>query len=213
MQERTVFSNLSLRIRKASGRKAEEDRRYLSEKLDSLTASIQPFLSLVQPGSLPESNTINPALLNAVADLSAVRRHTELLSLSCSPPSRDQQDHPQLHTPQPIGTSPPRSSELSTQHTSDAAPHTVSGHVPSSSGGPIPLQIVSPNTSDSSNRKLVVPRISPSRREKHRTWEMVIQDWENPSPERSPVPLRDWDPAWLKDKNQANAIPCPEDDS
>ncbi|KAH6902240.1 hypothetical protein BKA70DRAFT_1521324 [Coprinopsis sp. MPI-PUGE-AT-0042] len=168
--------------------KLEEDRRYLSEKLDSLTASIQPFLSLVQPGSLPESNTINPALLNAVARLERSQApHRAAVAILLPSQSRSARSSPITYP---------------SAHC-DAAPHTVSGHVPSSSGGPIPLQIVSPNTSDSSNRKLVVPRISPSRREKHRTWEMVIKDWENPSPERSPVPLRDWDPAWLKNKNQA----------
>ncbi|KAH6905934.1 hypothetical protein BKA70DRAFT_1107246 [Coprinopsis sp. MPI-PUGE-AT-0042] len=49
---------------------------------------------------------------------------------------------------------------------------------------------------------LVVPRIDLRPSEVHKAWEMVVKDWEDPDPRRSPTPLCEWDYSQLKDANQ-----------
>jgi hypothetical protein len=44
----------------------------------------------------------------------------------------------------------------------------------------------------------MVPHIKRSKK----AWLQVIQDWTTAQPGRCPVPLRDWDPSWLKPTNQ-----------
>jgi hypothetical protein len=49
--------------------------------------------------------------------------------------------------------------------------------------------------------RCTIPRISKQKPELQ--WKTVVDDWELPQPDRCPIPLREWDPAWYKDTNQA----------
>ncbi|KAH6881190.1 hypothetical protein BKA70DRAFT_1125949, partial [Coprinopsis sp. MPI-PUGE-AT-0042] len=48
----------------------------------------------------------------------------------------------------------------------------------------------------------VVPRVNLRPCNAHKAWLQVVDDWEQPNTSRSPLPLNQWDEAWLQDGNQ-----------
>ncbi|KAF5315912.1 hypothetical protein D9611_004924 [Ephemerocybe angulata] len=56
-----------------------------------------------------------------------------------------------------------------------------------------------------SNEKHTLPRMPRSKAKLPEGWKVVVKDWEVAQPQRCPIPLRDWDPAWLEETKQQQA--------
>ncbi|KAH6886140.1 hypothetical protein BKA70DRAFT_1123277 [Coprinopsis sp. MPI-PUGE-AT-0042] len=67
--------------------------------------------------------------------------------------------------------------------------------------GPVPPASL-PRRTVSSTQAWVVPRVNLRPCDAHKAWLQVVDDWEKPNTGRSPLPLNQWDEAWLPDSNQ-----------
>ncbi|KAF5320608.1 hypothetical protein D9611_013750 [Ephemerocybe angulata] len=56
-----------------------------------------------------------------------------------------------------------------------------------------------------SSEKHTIPRMPRSKAKIPQGWKVVVRDWEVAQPQRCPIPLRDWDPAWLGETKQQQA--------
>ncbi|KAH6907098.1 hypothetical protein BKA70DRAFT_1105034 [Coprinopsis sp. MPI-PUGE-AT-0042] len=188
----------------------QEDGARINEKLDELKASIEPFPNASQ--AIPPMQIWNWGYPSVSQADPSQWYYPQMVHPAFREPTNNHPDVFLVSMAPPSNTLPPPSISYAGQSTVTTVTAAMVAQpnpwLPNPAGQYTARVVntvsatVALTSMSSLDGTLIVPRMSTSPATKHRAWEQVIEDWEHPRPSRARIPLRDWKPEWLKDRNQ-----------